>query len=525
MRPVVLSGFMGTGKTTLGPALAERLGVGFVDTDLEIARAAGKSIPQIWREDGEAEFRRREAALIERLLVEETPRVIAFGGGSVTLERTRRLAADRALVVTLTASPQAIVMRIADVAARPNLAIGGDPVVRTRELLAERAAAYAECHLTVDTEALGVDAAVSAIVALVARDPLLVPLGTRSYDIDVCDGAPERLTEAILRQSPSSLLVVTDSNVERARGAALDAALRPIGIEQTRVTLPPGEAYKTLASVGTIWDAALGAGIDRDALVVAVGGGVVGDLAGFAAACLLRGVRFVQAPTTLLAMLDASVGGKTGFDHPTGKNLVGAFHQPTAVVADLAHLTTLPDRERVAGLAEAVKVALVVDEPLLERLERRAPALARGDRGELAGVVRAAVQAKIRVVRDDERESGARALLNLGHTVGHALETHGGYSRWLHGEAVALGLVAELRAMVSLGLAPASLLDRTRRLLSALGLPSEVALADVEACFRYVGADKKRTGDGVRLAVVDEVGKGRVQRVSLSALRGALLAR
>src|SRR5262249_8046081 len=162
------------------------------------------------------------------------------------------------------------------------------------------------------------------------------------------------------------------------------------------------------------------------------------DLAGFAAATLLRGVRFVQAPTTLLAMVDASVGGKTGFDHPAGKNLVGAFHQPSGVVADLAHLATLPARERTSGLAEVAKIALTSDAALFERLERDAADVARGDRAALAPVVRAAVEAKVRIVRDDEREAGLRAVLNMGHTVGHALEAHGGYARWLHGEAVAL---------------------------------------------------------------------------------------
>src|SRR5581483_9972346 len=194
-----------------------------------------------------------------------------------------------------------------------------------------------------------------------------------------------------------------------------------------------------------------GGGVDRDALVVAFGGGVVGDLAGFAAACLLRGVRFVQAPTTLLAMVDSSVGGKTGFDHPAGKNLIGAFHQPSAVVADLAHLRTLPARERTAGLAEVVKIAVATDGALLDRVERDAAALGRGEAGALLPVVREAIAAKIRIVRDDEREAGARALLNLGHTVGHALEAHGGYAALLHGEAVALGLIAEMSAAAALG--------------------------------------------------------------------------
>jgi shikimate kinase/3-dehydroquinate synthase len=524
MRTVVLSGFMATGKSTVGPRLAARLGVPFVDTDAELERAAGKSVAEMWRDLGEAAFRAREGELVERLLAPGAePRVLAFGGGTVTVKKTRRLALDCALVVTLTASPATVASRVSELASRPNLAVGGDPVARAAELLADRAEAYAECHLALASDALDPDAIVDAVAALVERDPLVVPLGARTYGIDVCDGAPAQLTDAIARCAPSFVLVVTDSNVQRARGAALEAALHPLAADCARVTLPPGEAHTTLASVATIWDAALGHGVDRDALVVAAGGGVVGDLAGFAAACLLRGVRFVQVPTTLLAMVDASVGGKTGFDHATGKNLVGAFHQPSAVVADLGHLDSLPARERAAGLAEVVKIALTSDAALLERLERDAPALARGDHGALLPVVREAVAAKIRVVRDDERETGLRAVLNLGHTVGHALEAHGGYARWLHGEAVALGTLAELATTARLGWTPPDLAPRARALLGALGLPVDVARAELAASWPFVASDKKRAGGAVRLPVVTAAGACRLERVPLRALHDALL--
>jgi shikimate kinase/3-dehydroquinate synthase len=524
MRTVVLSGLMATGKSTVGPPLAAKLGVAFVDTDAEIERAAGKPIAVIWREEGEAGFRAREGALVERLLSDGVPRVLALGGGAVTVPGVRRLAVDQALVVTLTASPESIVARVSDVAARPNLAAGGgDPVARARELLAQRAEAYAECHAALSSDALDVDAIVDAVAALVARDPMLVPLGSRSYGIDVCEGEPSRLTDAVARCAPSSIVLVTDSNVVRARGAALEEALHAFALPLTRVTLPPGEAHKSLATVSTIWDAALGAGVDRDALVVAAGGGVVGDLAGFAAACLLRGVRFVQAPTTLLAMVDSSVGGKTGFDHPVGKNLIGAFHQPSAVVADLAHLRTLPARERAAGLAEVVKIALATDAELFDRVERDAAALAAGDPAALLPVVRAAIAAKIRVVRDDEREAGVRALLNLGHTIGHALEAHGGYSTLLHGEAVALGLVAEMRACAALGWTPPSLVERAAVVLAALGLPVRARPGDLTAAWPYVAADKKRVRDSVRLPVVTGAGQAHVERVPLEALRRAVL--
>jgi shikimate kinase/3-dehydroquinate synthase len=524
MRTLVLSGFMATGKSTVGPRVAARMGVPFVDTDELLAREAGKPVPVLWREEGEAAFRAREGALVARLLeVDPAPRVIAFGGGTVTVRATRRLALDRALVVTLSATPETIVARVKDVSARPNLAIG-DPLDRARELLEQRADAYAECHLALATDDVDPELLAESIVAMAARDPIVIPLGARTYTVDVCVDEPTRLTDAVARFGPSSVVLVTDANVQRARGAVIEAALAPLALSGTRVTLSAGERHKTLSSVGVIWDAALGAGVDRDALVVAVGGGVVGDLAGFAASALLRGVRFVQVPTTLLAMVDASVGGKTGFDHPTGKNLIGAFHQPSAVVVDLAHLRTLPARERTAGLAEVVKIALTSDAPLLATLERDASALAAGDVAALLPVVRAAIVAKARIVRDDERESGSRALLNLGHTIGHALEAHGGFSRYLHGEAVALGTIAELAATHALGLAPADIVPRARALFASLGLAVDVPHAELVASWPFVASDKKRIRGALRLPVVTAAGVSHVERVSLKDLERAVLA-
>lgn len=519
MPTIVLSGFMATGKSTIGPLLAARLGVPFVDSDDEVVRDAGKSVAELWRTEGEIAFRAREAAAVERILAGDASKVVALGGGAVTNERTRRLALDRAVVVTLTADAETVVARVADPAARPNL--GPSPLERARELLRARAEAYAECHAMLATDTAEPDAIVDAIVALVERDPLVVPLGSRTYTIDVCNDAPTRLTDAVARCAPSSVVLVTDANVQRARHAAIEGALAPLAIVGTRVTLPAGERHKTLAAVSTIWDAALGAGVDRDALVVAVGGGVVGDLAGFAASALLRGVRVLQVPTTLLAMVDASVGGKTGFDHTAGKNLIGAFHQPSGVVVDLAHLTTLPARERLAGLAEVVKIALTNDAALLERVERDATALRAGDPAALLPVVRASIAAKARVVREDEREQGARALLNLGHTIGHAIEAHGGFTRYLHGEAVAIGVVAELAAAAKLGLGGSGLAERAREVFVRLGLPVAPASGEIEASWSFVASDKKRTRRDVRLPVVSAPGAARVERVRIDALRAA----
>lgn len=522
-RPIVLSGFMATGKSTVGRILANELGLPFVDTDEVLAREACRSVPELFVSEGEARFRDREAALVLPLLDDDAPRVLSFGGGTMTIERVRKTALERALVVTLEASPETIVRRLSSLADRPNLA-AASPLDRTRDLLALRRDAYAECHARIAVDDLSPEAIAGRIAELATHDRLAMPLGTRSYAIELADGEPLRLRQAIDELAPSSIVVVTDTNVRRARGPWLDAALRGLSTPVHVIELNPGEPEKTLASVARIWDEALAAGADRDALVLAFGGGVVGDLAGFAASTLLRGVRCVQIATTLLAMVDSSAGGKTGFDLPRGKNLVGSFFQPSRVVLDLEHLTTLPERERIAGTAEIAKIALVENADLFARLEATAADVARGDRDALRPIVRSAVATKIRVVRDDEREQGRRALLNLGHTVGHALETAGGYARWLHGEAVAIGTAIELRAAAHLGRTPRALAERTEALLTALGLPVTVARNELVAAWPHVFSDKKRAGSTVRFPIVTAPGVAHVERIPLEDLRAAVLA-
>jgi shikimate kinase/3-dehydroquinate synthase len=519
MRTVVLSGPMASGKTTVGRALAAKLEIPFVDTDeLLVAKTGLPSVADIWNRDGEAQFRAREAELAAELLADPKPRVIAFGGGTVTRKDVRRLALEKALVVTLRAQPETTIARAGNIGSRPNLSVGGDPTARAAALLEERTPAYAECHGAFDTDNESVDGLVDEIAALVARNPIVVPLGERTYVIDVVNDDPRALSLALAELGPSAIVTVTDSNVARERRDAHRAAVSPLAIPEIEITLAPGEDQKTMTSVSAIWDAALGARVDRDAVVLAYGGGVVGDMAGFAAATLLRGVRFVQAPTTLLSMVDASVGGKTGFDHPTGKNLIGAFWQPRAVVIDLAHLKTLPPRQAISGFAEIVKIALTHDAALFSRLEERADALLAGDEEALAEVVRAAVARKAEIVARDEREGGPRAILNLGHTVGHALEAHGEYKRWLHGEAVAIGIAAEMRAAQKLGLAPEAPIDRVVRLLKKLHLATDIDAATLKRALPHAETDKKRAGSTISLPIAIGVGRSDIARVPLKDL-------
>lgn len=523
-RPLVLSGFMATGKSTVGRIVAEELRVPFVDLDDHIATEAGASVPELFAREGEGRFRDREAQAAIPMLRDGLPRVISFGGGTMTVEAVRHLALERATVVTLTARPETIVSRVESLSGRPNL-VANSPLQRVSDLLALRREVYAECHAQVSTEGQAPEALAKRIVSIAKRDGLAMPLGGRSYTVEMADGEPELLTETLRELRPSSLLIVTDSNVRAARSGWLEAALRPLGsLRHTTVEIVPGEPSKNLTTVSRIWDHALAEGHDRDAVVVAFGGGVVGDLAGFVASTLLRGVRCVQIATTLLSMVDSSVGGKTGFDHVAGKNLIGSFFQPNRVIVDLEHLSTLPARERAAGLAEIVKIALVDDVELLRVLEGDAERLAAGDRAALRPVVRAAVQAKIRVVRDDERESGKRALLNLGHTVGHALEANGEYTSLLHGEAVAVGTVLEMRATARLGLTPSDLPGRAEALLRRLGLPVSASAAEVEAAWPFVLSDKKRAASSMRLPTVTGEGRGEVVSVAIDTLRDAVLA-
>ncbi|MBC8133244.1 MAG: 3-dehydroquinate synthase [Deltaproteobacteria bacterium] len=355
-----------------------------------------------------------------------------------------------------------------------------------------------------------------------------VPIPGRAYDVRIARfkssaEVADAIADALGRVSGVAVLVDETVGQRSPRVAPLLDALAARLPNVRRYDLPGGEACKNLREIERTTDWLAAQGFDRGAAVVGVGGGAAGDHAGFAAAIYLRGIRFALCPTTLLAMVDASVGGKTAVDLAAGKNLVGAFHQPRAVVADLSFLDTLPARERIAGLAEVVKAGLIADVALLERLEADGDALASGavDDG-LAQVIAAAVRVKAEVVTEDERESGRRAILNFGHTVGHALEAASDYAL-LHGEAISLGMMAALSLGVALNLTPAVVHDRARKLLSRLGLPIDVAGRLNNQVVARIDVDKKRQSDAVRFVFVTQPGSTHLQDVPLTELRRRLL--
>jgi len=338
---------------------------------------------------------------------------------------------------------------------------------------------------------------------------LHIELGERSYPILV---GPGLLGEAGLLAgaiAARDVLVVSNTTVAPLYLARLGHGLA--GKRLAEVVLPDGERFKTLETLSRVFDALVEHRMNRDACVVALGGGVVGDMAGFAAACYQRGVDYVQVPTTLLAQVDSSVGGKTGVNHPLGKNLIGAFHQPRAVISDTDTLRTLPPRELRAGLAEVIKYGLIADETFLGWLEGNLEALLALDPAALVYAIRRSCEVKAEIVAEDEREHGRRALLNLGHTFGHAIETATGYGEWLHGEAVGAGMLMAADLSCRLGwLAPADV-DRVRALLARAGLPLASPPIGAGRALALMGMDKKVLAGRIRLVLLRRIGDGVVE--------------
>ena len=352
---------------------------------------------------------------------------------------------------------------------------------------------------------------------------LRIDLGARSYPIHIGQGllgARALLEEALPR---GRLLVVTNATVAGLYLPTVRATLtgRALG----ECVLPDGERHKTAATLGLVYDALAAARVNRDGAILALGGGVVGDLAGFAAATWQRGIAYVQLPTTLLAQVDSSVGGKTGINHPAGKNLIGAFHQPSAVLADLSTLATLPERELKCGLAEVIKYGLIRDRAFLDWLEDKLPRLLARDPDALAEAVARSCAIKAAIVALDEREAGPRALLNLGHTFGHAIETAAGYGEWLHGEAVAAGLVLAAETSSRLGWLEPAAVARVRALIARAGLPVAAPRIGVERALELMALDKKVEGGRVRLVLLRALGEAVLSAdYDPAALRAVLAA-
>jgi 3-dehydroquinate synthase len=356
-------------------------------------------------------------------------------------------------------------------------------------------------------------------------DTVNVALGDRSYPIHIGSGLLQRAELVRAHLAQPRVAIVTNDVVGPLYLDALGGVLERAGVQALRVTLPDGEARKNWESLNRILDALLENRCERSTTVIALGGGVIGDLAGFAAAVFLRGVPFIQVPTTLLAQVDSSVGGKTAINHALGKNMIGAFHQPRAVIADVAILDSLPDRELRAGLAEVIKHGLALDEAFTRWLEGSIDKLVARDRTALTYAVRRSCELKAAIVAADERESGARALLNFGHTFGHAIESGAGYGSWLHGEAVAAGMVMASELSMRLGNIQKADVARVRDLIRRAGLPVAGPALAPERMLELMAVDKKAAKGQVRFIVLEAIGRAALRAdPGVAPVREAIVA-
>jgi len=572
---LLLTGFMGTGKTTVGREVARRLGRAFVDMDDVIAARAGKPIPRIFAEDGEAAFRAIEAAVCAELSAQDGL-VIATGGGALVNVSNRRVmmygvggarsetcsrTSERRqvrrtsesathLVICLDAGPEEILRRVGGNADRPLLNVD-DPRAEVRRLLAARREAYGAVPWHIETSGREVDDVVVQVLTLVETVTLPVKSPGGEYPIHIGRGLLAHLGGALRAagvREGTVVAMVTNTVVGPLYAGRVEAALRDAGYRPFVCTIPDGEQHKTLDTVRALYEQFLAGQLDRSGVVLALGGGVTGDIAGFAAATFMRGTRFVQVPTSLLAMTDASVGGKTGVDLPQGKNLVGAFKQPELVLIDLDVLDTLPEAEFRSGMAELLKHGVIGAPELLEKRqeargkEQGARGKEQGARGKEQGArgkeqeargkhpascilhpasLARSLRVKIDIVEEDPFERGRRAVLNLGHTTAHGLEQVSDFTL-RHGDAVSIGMVAAARIAEALGRAEAGLTVRIADVLATWGLPVACPPYPVGAVWAAMTHDKKKQGKGLRwilpraigdVEIADDVPEDLVRRI------------
>ena len=524
---IYITGFSGSGKTVVGREVARLLGWRFVDTDEEIVRVSGKPVDSIFKDESESRFRELERRCLGEICREER-QVVSTGGGIVTDDGNRRLMEGSGIVICLEAQPDTVHRRLKaemqeaqDPVVRPML-VGPDPLGRIAALKSQRQSGYALANWTVHTDHLTPPEVAGEVVRAWemltqrcssgpsedANDvAATVRTSSGAYPVWVGWGILGSLGERVRRViSPGAAYVITDEEVHRhARRAQV--SLESVGIPSHMLVISPGERSKSLNTAQRLYGWLASRRAERGHLVLAVGGGVVGDLAGFVAATYMRGVLFGQVPTTLLSMVDAAIGGKTAVNLPQGKNLVGAFYQPSFVLADVQTLETLPRRELTSGWAEAIKYGLILDEGLLRTFEENREAIVSLDQKASTGVVRRSVAIKADVVSRDEKETlGLRVLLNYGHTIGHAIEAATGYGRFLHGEAVSVGMMGAAHIGNALGMLSGDEVERQRAVLEAFGLPVSCQGIDLAAAYEAMSVDKKTSGGSIRWVLLDGIG-------------------
>jgi shikimate kinase/3-dehydroquinate synthase len=519
---IFLVGPPGIGKSSVAPLLARHFGAAVIELDREIHRRARKPNKDVIEQDGMDRFRDLESSVLLRLAPTPSWVVVDTGGGAPIRDDNRALMRRLGLIVGLRGSLDRIASGIAATQAkRPYQNVA--PRDRARRVLQERRAAYADADVTFDVDGATADETARAIAAWL--------VSARGVRIDVA--GPERPCRVLIRAGVldhvgphladlgwrGRVAVVSDRATATRYEAALTSSLDAAGLETVAIRVPGGERGKRLSVAARLWDELAREGIGRDGGIVALGGGSIGDVAGFVAATYLRGIRVAQVPTTLLGMADASIGGKTAIDIAAGKNLVGAFHSPDAVFADLAVLATLPPRQLSSGLAEVAKCAFLADRESVAQLARSLASVRAGDLGTILAAVTIAAEVKGAIVSRDPRESGLRELLNFGHTMGHAYEAASAY-RVTHGEAVAVGMVYATALAEELALAAPTVRHELENLLERAALPTRARLP--KAVWRFVLRDKKARAGKLRWILPRRIGRfSEVTDVGEPALRAA----
>jgi shikimate kinase/3-dehydroquinate synthase len=502
---IFLYGPPGTGKSTVGKKLADNLKLPFIDLDRVIETNAGMSIPQIMEQQGESAFRDFESAALKNLLAEKES-VLALGGGALLRDENRAFAESNGQVILFMAELSTLLERLHyESGNRPLLA--GDLREKLSALLVIRGEHYNSFPLLIHVDGKTAEQNTRHIQIALGRHHL-----SAMGEYDVIVGQVSSLKNFPM-QNP---IIVTDDNVAKFHLEKMKSVLQASGFEPKVVIVPAGEAHKNLETISALWKSFLENGLDRKSTVIALGGGVVTDMAGFAASTYMRGINWIAVPTTLLSMVDASLGGKTGFDLPEGKNLIGAFYPPKLVLADPQLLSTLPEAELISGMAEVVKHGIISDLELFSLCLRGLDWV----KDNLEEVVKRAMAVKIKVIEEDPYEKGFRAALNLGHTVGHAVELVSKFNL-RHGEAIAIGTVAEAKYSARIGLAGVGLVEAVTESFKSLGLPVQIPdEMSREEIIRVMRVDKKKNAKSIRFALPVEIGK--VELVEVTDLESAL---
>lgn len=525
-----LTGFSYTGKTQVSQLVAKRLGWNLVDTDDEIIKLAGKPIPDIFAQDGEERFREIEyQALLD--VSRRSITVVSTGGGIIMAARNRELMRKSGAIICLEATPETIYRRLMIDSARsvgkvirPLLSVP-DPMARIVSLKGSRQALYADSDWTVHTDYLSEEQVASEVIRgwnFIARgragsscDPAVaavVTTATESYPVLVERGLLDSLGERMNKAGMSgSAYIISDTHVLPLYGERAAASLRSAGFHVYSLAVPAGESSKSMEVAGRIYDFLVKHRAERGHSIVALGGGVVGDLAGFVAATFLRGMPFVQVPTSLMAMVDSSIGGKVAINHPEGKNLIGAFYQPRLVVADVETLSTLPKRELTSGWAEVIKHGLIRDASLCQFLEQNAAQLVRLENPATTEAIKRSAAIKAAIVSEDEKETGLRTILNYGHTIAHGLEAATGYEQMLHGEAVSIGMAGAARIAERLGLLDSNAAERQHSLLLKFSLPVPCPDVALETVLKAIELDKKVQKKAIRWVLLENIGRAVVR--------------